>query len=347
MLAREFYALTISEESAVAWLQAQGVFQDPAVPPPCTRHGCDGDTQLITRRKRKRDGTIATYPAYRCKKRGCRSTQSVRRANQFFTYFDIRGRAHCNLSICAILELVYFWCNDLSHVDARRLTGRSKQAILDWYNICRQVPLHLWERRTKMGGVGAVVHMDEALLLGQRKTHKGRPNQGDVDVTKNGTRETYGDSEMTSNDHNYEGRVEGPWVFGLAHKRSDGLIERRFFVVQCRDKATLHNIITTEVETGSILHSDDWSAYDGIQAHGYHHRMVNHSTKLLSDPDSGVGTPLIERLWGDLKLKILRKMHGKSPELVPRYLVEVWWRGLHPCPGRFEAYISSLKDNFL
>ncbi|CAG0886181.1 unnamed protein product [Darwinula stevensoni] len=216
MLAREFYALIMSEESAVAWLQAQGVLQDPAVPPRCTRPGCDGDTQFITRQKRKPDGTIATYPAFKCKRRGCRSTQSVRRPNEFFTYFDSRGRAHSNLSICAILELVFLWCNDVSQIDAKRLSGHSHQAVVDWFNLCRDVPLRLWERRA--GGVGAIVQMDETLLRGRRKAHWGRLLQGDVEAAGNGASETDNDGEVESNAvpagaRNYGRRREGPWRF--------------------------------------------------------------------------------------------------------------------------------------
>ena len=101
-------------------------------------------------------------------------------------------------------------------------------------------------------------------------------------------------------------------VFGLAHWHPDGFIEHRFFVMQCWDKVTLHAIITVEVETGSILYSEEWPAYGRIQVHGYEHCAVNHNVNFV-DPITGTYTQLIERLWVDLKLKVLEKMHGTTP----------------------------------
>jgi len=45
-------------------------------------------------------------------------------------------------------------------------------------------------------------------------------------------------------------------VFGLCDDT-----EARYFVVEKRDKQTLHEIIKREIILGSIIHYDGWSAY--------------------------------------------------------------------------------------
>lgn len=47
------------------------------------------------------------------------------------------------------------------------------------------------------------------------------------------------------------------------------MLERRYFTVNKRDKATLLPIIPAEVETGSTIHSDEWRDYAYLNDHGY------------------------------------------------------------------------------
>jgi hypothetical protein len=56
---------------------------------------------------------------------------------------------------------------------------------------------------------------------------------------------------------NYGFRVQGLWVFGLYCKRDYGVTDRRFFILEKRDRATLLPIIQREVEVGSTIHSDE------------------------------------------------------------------------------------------
>jgi len=55
---------------------------------------------------------------------------------------------------------------------------------------------------------------------------------------------------------NYGKKLTGPWVFGMWQKDKNGDIEARYFVVEKRDRQTLHGIIQKDIEIGTEIHSD-------------------------------------------------------------------------------------------
>lgn len=345
MLFSEFYSVIRSEESAAVFLRQHGLLDDETAPPTCIREGCGGETKLYTRKKMKADGTETSYICFRCVKKGCQRMQSARRGNDFFTYRDVRGRAHSNLSICKILEIVFLWCHGMSQIKVQSATGLCHQAVIDWFNLCRDVPARMWARRVKMGGPGTTVQMDETLLRGKRKGNKGRLLLGDREPEAEDKSSEDEDlvADVPNGRRNYGRRIEGPWVFGLATKLDNGVVERRFFIVLRRDRQTLHNLIQAEVEPGTTLHSDEWPAYKGIDQHGYVHKTVNHSENFV-DPESGAHTQLIESLWTTLKLKVLKEMRGTTQDMKERYLIEEWWRGLNQ--KTFEAFLRDMALTF-
>ncbi|CAI6349013.1 unnamed protein product [Macrosiphum euphorbiae] len=78
----------------------------------------------------------------RFKKKGCRTTQSIRKNNSFWTYIDKNGRNNSVLSIGAQLELVYYWCRSIKQNTIVTLTGRSDHTVCDW-NLCHRVPVRM------------------------------------------------------------------------------------------------------------------------------------------------------------------------------------------------------------
>jgi len=42
-------------------------------------------------------------------------------------------------------------------------TGRSKSTVIDWYNLCRDVVVDQFSKRSKMGDPGHIVQVDESL----------------------------------------------------------------------------------------------------------------------------------------------------------------------------------------
>jgi len=167
---------------------------------------------------------------------------------------DKNGRNNSELSIGAQLELVYYWCQDLKQSTIITLTSRSAHTVCDWMNLCREVPVRIFENCNKLGGSGIVIQVDECLLRGSRKNNKGRLRLGDLPSENlNVDDDSENVDPLENGARNYGRRLDGPWVFGLCDNN-----EGRYFVIQKRDKVTLHNIIQREVIAGSTIHSDGW-----------------------------------------------------------------------------------------
>src|SRR4051794_20645916 len=113
--------------------------------------------------------------------------------------------------------------------------------------------------------------------------------------------------------------------------------------VNKRDKATLWPIIKAEVKEGTEIHSDEWSAYRGLERAGYIHRTVNHK-KFFVDPVSGAHTQSIESLWRIVKTRYGIKVCGAT-SLLESKLIEEWWRGLNK-DTLWAAFFRDMKITF-
>ena len=107
----------------------------------------------------------------------------------------------------------------------------------------------------------------------------------------------------------------GPVIFGgndkiIAFLRSRGVGVRHggcvtqswSWVHGRRDAATLLPIIQAHSAPGTIIHSDEWSAYRRVSSLPTH-STVNHSLHFV-DPATGTHTQNIESYWGRVKRRI-------------------------------------------
>ena len=128
----------------------------------------------------------------------------------------------------------------------------------------------LAKKKTKIGGSMVIVEIDEALL------HRRK---------------------------NFIGRMKtAGWVLGgVERPHSPDCIPRTFFA-ECeqRTREQLERLILENVELGSIIITDSFSSYSGLNLLGYHHYTVNHSKNFV-DPDSQAHTQRIEGLWRQLR----------------------------------------------
>lgn len=98
-------------------------------------------------------------------------------------------------------------------------------------------------------------------------------------------------------------RVNGVWVFGgIEHLQGEDGTNRAgkcfAFAVEKRDAKELIPIIKENIAEGSIIHSDCWGAYNGIQqlrGYSYTHHTVNHSKGFKNS--AGIHTNTIESAW--------------------------------------------------
>jgi transposase-like protein len=90
--------------------------------------------------------------------------------------------------------------------------------------------------------------------------------------------------------------VEGVWVLGGVERTA----RRKIFlaVVPCRNAETLTAVIRRFVKPGSLIYSDCWRAYSGLEDEEgmrWVHEVVNHSVEFVTE--DGVHTNSIEGMF--------------------------------------------------
>lgn len=161
------------------------------------------------------------------------------------------------------------------------------------------------EQHEKIGGPNIVVEIDET-KMGKRKYHRGH-------------------------------RVEGVWLLvGVERTETRKCFVRR---VESRDARTLQDIIAQQVIPGSIIHTDMWRGYSGLNGEAFEHRTVNHSLH-FKDPVSGVHTNTVEGMNNALKISIRPRNRTAS---IDDFLSEFIWRRINT-GNLWEAFIAALRD---
>lgn len=224
-----------------------------------------------------------------------------------------------------IMSIVYAWVQDDTAKKCADTLGICYQTVLDWYSRCREIATIKFEGRAKMGGAGCTIQIDESLLHGKRKNNRGRLLVGNRRVTEDPTVLRTMVLPTPDNRRNYGSRVNGPWIFGLTQKFTDGNVECRYFYVEKRDRQTLQAILLREVHPESTIHSDEWAAYDDLAAHFHQHQTVNHQHYFV-DPITGANTQRVEKYWAVLKRRMLRERNNVKLHRLDQYLIEQWYR---------------------
>ncbi|CAI6347547.1 unnamed protein product [Macrosiphum euphorbiae] len=110
-------------------------------------------------------------------------------------------------------------------------------------NLCHDIPIAAFKKRSKMGGINTIVQVDESLMRGKRKYNRGRLLGADITTENVDVDELSDEEEPDFNNRNYGKKLTGPWVFGMCQKDENGVIDARYFIVEKRDRQTLHQII--------------------------------------------------------------------------------------------------------
>jgi transposase-like protein len=169
----------------------------------------------------------------------------------------------------------------------------------------RELVVNTLEEDSQMiGGRDIIVEVDES-LFGKRKYNRGRI-------------------------------VNGVWVFGGIERTN----EKRCFmkVVENRSAETLHELISRHIAPGSIVHTDLWRGYIGIEELNVIHRTVNHSRNFV-DPITGVHTNTIEGLWNGVKTQIPARNRNKK---IANHLSEFIWRKKNH-DNLWNAFLNALR----
>ncbi|KCZ81666.1 hypothetical protein H312_00844, partial [Anncaliia algerae PRA339] len=153
-----------------------------------------------------------------------------------------------------LLDLIYFWSRDLTQTKVKHeLELNSQKSICDWYKKLQKLSYVIMrdELNDKIGGPGHVVEIDES-KFSKRKYQVGRI-------------------------------VMSPWVVGGI----DINTKECFFVeVINRSADTLKRIILERIHPGTLIITDEWRGYWGLENMGYFHLTVNHSENFVC-PNTG------------------------------------------------------------
>lgn len=225
----------------------------------------------------------------------------VNRSKRIHTFF-YGSRLSCSM----IMHLAYHWLNKSTQTQTMNATGCTSKTVTAFYSHFRSlVSTMLDEDNSKIGGEGIIVEIDET-KMGKRKYHRGH-------------------------------RVDGVWLLVGVELTE----QRRSFVrrVETRDATTLETIIAQYVLDGSIIHTDMWRGYSGLESLGYNHRTVNHSL-FFKDPVTGVHTNTVEGMNNALKIAIRPRNRTRS---IDKFLSEFMWRRSNS-NDLWGAFVSALRE---
>ena len=107
-----------------------------------------------------------------------------------------------------------------------------------------------------------------------------------------------------------------------------GMVERGGRVVarvaENTKRETLHGLVKQYVMPASVVFTNDYVSYDGLQNLGYTHRRIKHSEKVYVSGD--VHTQTIEGFWSTVKRGIGGVYHNVSAKYLQTYLNEYCFR---------------------
>jgi transposase-like protein len=134
--------------------------------------------------------------------------------------------------------------------------------------------------------------------------------------------------------------TEKPPVFGMIQRDGEVVIQMLPNVQQ----TTIQPIITTTIETGTLIYTDDYDIYGRLPEWGYSHQSVNHSAgEYARDEDQDgfceVHINTLEGFWSLLR-SWLRPHRGISQEHLPCYLG--FFEFVHNVRRRGKALLSAL-----
>ncbi|XP_029053136.1 uncharacterized protein LOC114880853 isoform X2 [Osmia bicornis bicornis] len=163
-------------------------------------------------------------------------------------------------------------------------------------------------KQNPIGGNGIIVEIDEA--FGRRKYHRGR-------------------------------LITGQWLFGGIQRGT-----KNMFVVPVvsRSAEVLLLLIEKYIAPGSIIYSDCWKAYKKIDKKIYQHSVVNHSENFV-DPNTGIHTQNIERLWRDIRGGI--PQYGRIEYHFHHYLAEFIFKKTYDFNERLDAFFEIMSTMYL
>jgi hypothetical protein len=117
--------------------------------------------------------------------------------------------------------------------------------------------------------------------------------------------------------------------------------------VQDRSARTLVGLIGEWCLPGTIIVSDGWAGYSGLEEAGFQHEVVVHEQHFV-DPETGIHTNNVENFWQRCKRR-LKWIYGTSRELLPSHVDNFLWidRYGHTLDDRWKNFFVTIRANYL
>ncbi|MGE0636101.1 MAG: IS1595 family transposase [Bacteroidia bacterium] len=157
--------------------------------------------------------------------------------------------------------------------------------------------------------------------------HKIRNNMKEKDFTKLfgvvEIDETWiGGRRKNKNKVGYNGMENKAVIMGIRQRGKDGLVKT--FVIESRSNGIMLPLIHNNVETGSMIYTDEYPVYKRVVEMGYKHKFVNH--KKYKFANGRVTTNRIESYWSYIKNPIRGTYKSISKKWLRNYLNEYEYR---------------------
>ena len=142
----------------------------------------------------------------------------------------------------------------------------------------------------------------------------------------------------------YGGRRKGKRGRGASGKQPVvGIIQRngsvRTIAVPNVKSSTLQRIIRENVKKGSIIYTDNWRGYRGLDKRGFNHKIINHNNEFVSDEGDHINN--MECYWRLSKHKLYARHHKISMKYLPHYLADSDFKFNHRFHNDFIRLILS------
>ena len=210
---------------------------------------------------------------------------------------------------------MYWWVRQYPVGDAAQEAEIGKKSAIQAYQYLRDICS--WrivnvDSPLMLGGPGVIVQINESLFRHKPKYHRGRPAAQEV------------------------------WVFGMVDTSQSPALGV-MMTVPDRTAQTLLPIIQRHLRNGTIVHSDQWRAYNRVQQlpSVTQHATVNHSLNFV-DPTNGTHTQNVESYWNRVKTKF-KRMKGVHESMLGSYMDEFMWQERHGT-GASTTFASLCRD---
>lgn len=285
-------------QTCLTWCQDVGLLPTQKR---CPR--CNSDMRVTNTREESRGDVTCIGKKFRCQKKNFVDRVPPHDCEVSMAKGSWFSLAHLPMEL--IVQLTYMMAHGSSYDEIFREVRDpdqdditlSQETVADWYTYFREViVLAMHDRiqaRGRIGGPGRVVEIDEA-KIGHRKYNRGR-------------------------------LVDGHWILGMVD-RDSGEIRVEILANNDRSAAAMLPLIQQHVEPGSVIHTDEWRAYAGLNALNYAHQTVNHTYNFV-DPTTGAHTQTIESNWRPMKRRLCRGgVRTGDNDHLDLHLCEYLWR---------------------